>query len=290
MSEPRVSIIIRTFNRPDMLKRALDSVASQTWTNREVVVVNDAGCDVKNLLDELAPKMPQGWGDIVYLNFDRANKPGRCLAATKGIEASSGEWICYLDDDDFYYPNHLEVLMDKAATCDSKVFYTDANRGTEEPVGKDGAYVITTVGPGPSEDFSQTGFYVGCYIHLVTFCHHRSVFDAMGGFDTSLDVLEDLDLFFRYSQDHDFVHVPIVTGQFQIRTDNSNAVTAMRDEFVQTREQMLAKYLHTVVRDLMISLVQGKAALAAVNSQFESVNARIKRLEDEMENLKEKKA
>ena len=60
-------------------------------------------------------------------------------------------------------------------------------------------------------------------------------------------VLEDLDLFFRYSHDHPFHHVKKVTTQFQVRSDNTNAISAMRKEFLETREALWRKYMHTVM-------------------------------------------
>ena len=91
-TEPRVSIIIRTFNRPKMLKRALESVGRQTYKNLEAVVINDGGDDVQGMVDEFKAQF-----DVIYLNFPHEQKPGRCKAANEGIAQSTGEWICYLE-------------------------------------------------------------------------------------------------------------------------------------------------------------------------------------------------
>ncbi|MEZ6194180.1 MAG: glycosyltransferase family 2 protein [Planctomycetota bacterium] len=286
---PRASVIVRTYNRPEMLERAVRSVAAQTWRNLEVVVVNDAGEDVGPRLDALRPlfERPE---DVVYLNFPPERKPGRCRAASEGIEASSGEWIFYLDDDDFWYPEHVEVLLAAAAETGAKVLYSDAMQGYEEPVGENGAYVVTSVKDGPSEDFNRAAFYVGTYIHISTFCHHRSVYDQLGGFDPELLVLEDLDLFFRYAQAHDFHHVKRFTSQFQIRSDYTNAVTSMKAEFVTTREALCRKYLHTVISDLLSYVHEGRGRieltlreLQASEARVASLEARVARLERELD-------
>ena len=285
MIKERVSVIIRTYNRRKMLRRAIESVAKQTWENREAVVINDGGESVQDIVDEFA-----GQVDIVHLPFDAANKPGRCGAANEGIEASTGEWICYLDDDDFYYPNHLETLMAAAKDSGAMCLYTDSNLGQEEPMGEDGEYVIINVEPGPSEDFTRYGFYIGTYIHLSTFCHHRRLYDALGGFDLELSVLEDLDLFFRYSHDHEFHHVRKVTTQFQVRGDNTNAITSMRKEFVETREMLWRKYMHTVIPDMMVLMKEGHARLLGFAAKQDELLCRIDELEGRVAELENRRS
>ncbi|MFT7618285.1 MAG: glycosyltransferase involved in cell wall biosynthesis [Planctomycetota bacterium] len=282
-TDPRVSIIIRTYNRPKMLRRALESVGRQTYKNIEAVVINDAGQDVQSIVDDFKNDF-----DILYLNYPPEDKPGRCKAANEGIAQSTGEWICYLDDDDFYYPDHIAVLMHEARRTGALVHYTDANRGTEEPSSVPGEYVITAVGEGPSEDFSRAGFYCGCYIHLVTFCHHRRLFEELGGFDENLPVLEDLDLFFRYAFDNEFHHIKQKTAQFQIRTDQTNAVTSMRLEFAETHELLCKKYLHTAVGDMMVLIQEGRARLLGTASILEDLMVRISTLEHRILELEQR--
>ncbi|MCA9320104.1 MAG: glycosyltransferase [Planctomycetes bacterium] len=277
----RVSVITRTCNRPKMLERALESVAMQTWPHKEAVVVNDGGASVAELVDRFRDRM-----DIVLLEFDPSDKPGRCLAATRGIEAGTGDWIAYLDDDDLWFPNHLELLMTAAVTTGKQVLYTDANKATEEPDGA-GGYRVIKVEPGPSEDFSRAGFYAGCYIHLSTFCHHRSVFVDHGGFDPALPVLEDLDLFYRYSFDHAFHHIAQVTAQFSVRTDRTNAITAMRKEFLDTNAMLAEKYLSLAVHDLMTWLREGRDQINGLYHAVTDLTRRVTELERRLEREEE---
>jgi O-antigen biosynthesis protein len=275
MSEPRVSVITRTYNRPRMLRRALESVARQSWKNREVVVVNDGGEDVAPILAELAGRL-----DIVYLNFGADEKPGRCLAATKGIEAATGEWIAYLDDDDVYYPDHLESIVNAALAADIACVYSDGMVGEETKDGESGQYALTLVRPGASEEFSRARFYTGCYIHLSTFAHKKTLFQQHGGFDPELPVLEDLDLFYRYSQDVDFLHLKKFTTQYHLRDDETNAVTKMRREFRETKEILARKYLHIAVSDMMRYIVEGQARLLQVAGTVEALARRMEALEE----------
>ena len=188
MSSPRVSVIMRTFNRPAMLRRALESVREQTWKNREVVVINDGGEDVADVLADFEGRL-----DIQYVSFTPDTKPGRCGAANAGIEVASGEYIAYLDDDDLYYPQHLSSLMERVADTGTRCVYSFANVATEEPRAG-GTYEVIDVSPGTYKEFTRAAFFSANFIHLSAFCHHRDLCDEYGVFDLHLEVLEDVDL------------------------------------------------------------------------------------------------
>ena len=84
---PPVSIIVRTKDRPGLLKRAIKSIAAQTYRPIEVVLVNDGGCD-------LDAKELEGILGDVCLNYIRLEKnTGRAHAGNVGIENAKGEYI-----------------------------------------------------------------------------------------------------------------------------------------------------------------------------------------------------
>src|ERR1043166_3977977 len=116
---PLVSVIIPTLNRPAMLKDALASIAAQTYTPIEIIVVNDAGVDVECVVSQFKLKH-----HIVYLKH--ATHKGLPAARNTGIKAASGDYIAYLDDDDVYYPDHIETLASFLSDSGYKVAYTDA--------------------------------------------------------------------------------------------------------------------------------------------------------------------
>lgn len=101
---PLVSIVIPSFNRPELLRRALESLAAQLYHPLEAVVVNDAGCAVEPVVDEFRDRL-----SLQLIEHDR----NRYLAAARnsGIKAARGEYIGYLDDDDRLYPHHIGHLM-----------------------------------------------------------------------------------------------------------------------------------------------------------------------------------
>ena len=115
--EALVSVIVPTFNRPDLLLQTITSIRNQTMNDLEIIVVNDCGSDVETLLAPLRDTTP-----IVYARHAR----NRNLAAARntGIALARGKYIAYLDDDDLYYPDHLETAVGYLESHGESVVYT----------------------------------------------------------------------------------------------------------------------------------------------------------------------
>ncbi len=96
-----VSVVIPTYNRSEDLKRALDSVLSQTYKNFEVIVVDNNSTDgTDTMLESLNDQR---------IRLLKINNNGIIAASRNlGINASSGEWIAFLDSDDWWLPNKIE--------------------------------------------------------------------------------------------------------------------------------------------------------------------------------------
>lgn len=101
---PLISVIIRTYNRPGLLKEALESVASQVYPETECLVVNDGGEDIQGIIDDFTLRIRR----LEYINFP--TRSGRATAANEGIKHAKGKYVCFLDDDDIFYPDHLLTL------------------------------------------------------------------------------------------------------------------------------------------------------------------------------------
>src|SRR3972149_7344928 len=131
---PMVSVIVPTYNRPDMLGDCLDSINGQTYSNLEVLVVNDGGQEV----EEIISNSNKG-GNVRYIKH-LANR-GLAAARKSGIRAAEGKYIAYLDDDDIYYPDHIETLVGFLEKTGKKVAYSDSYQAFQQP--EDGGYVTT---------------------------------------------------------------------------------------------------------------------------------------------------
>jgi glycosyltransferase involved in cell wall biosynthesis len=103
MTRPLVSIVIPTFNRAALLPRAVASVAAQTISDWEIVLVDDGSLDETA---EIAGRFRRQYGSaFTYLRQENA---GCCAARNLGIDASRGEFVAFLDSDDEFFPHKLE--------------------------------------------------------------------------------------------------------------------------------------------------------------------------------------
>lgn len=103
---PLVSAVVTTHNRPKLLRRALDSVAAQTYSNLELIVVDDASePDVQAIVEQYAKALP-----VQYIRNEASL--GACRARNKGFEAAAGTFIAGLDDDDKWHKERITALVD----------------------------------------------------------------------------------------------------------------------------------------------------------------------------------
>ncbi len=232
LRRPKVSVIVPTYNRPDRLKEALQSILRQTCQDFEIVVVNDGGFDVAATVAALND------GRITYIQHDR----NRGLAASRntGLTAASGTYIAYLDDDDRYLPNHLETLVTVLEQGEYKVAYSDAWRVHEQlsddrhvEIGRDVAY---------SYDFNPAHLLIFNYFPVLCVMHRRDCLEKVGRFDESLYAHEDWDLWIRMATVFPFKHVPCTTAEYSWRTDGSSMTSATQETYWRTTEIIYRKY------------------------------------------------
>lgn len=122
MSEhkPLVSIIIPTFGRSNLLNRAIKSVLTQDYENIEIIIVDDNHNNSKEKKETTKVILKyEGNSKIKYL--DLKGNHGGAIARNKGIEYSSGEFICFLDDDDEYHKDKIRLQVEKFLSNNNKL-------------------------------------------------------------------------------------------------------------------------------------------------------------------------
>lgn len=104
---PLVSVLIRTHKRGAFLRQALQTVANQTWRPIEAVVVEDGSHEGEAVCKEFE--------DIIPVRYHRVSPGrGRSVAGNLALSLAKGDWMCFLDDDDVLFADHIEVLVEAA--------------------------------------------------------------------------------------------------------------------------------------------------------------------------------
>lgn len=106
-SNPLVTVYIPTYNRVELLKRAVESVRQQTYKNLEIIIVDDCSIDgTHSYLKEITEK------DARIRFFLKEKNSGACMSRNIAIENAKGEFITGLDDDDYFLTNRIETFME----------------------------------------------------------------------------------------------------------------------------------------------------------------------------------
>lgn len=283
MSQPIVSVIIPTKNRPEMLAKAIQSVLNQTFTELEIIVVNDDGVDVKSVILRLNTR-----GNIVYKKHDRALD--RSAARNTGIRAARGKYIAYLDDDDIYYPNHIETLVKFLENSEYKIAYTDAVMAQQEK--QNGEYVTINRTVPYSLDFDKDKILVSNCTPNLCLMHEKSCLDEVGLFDETLSTHEDWDLIIRLSRKFDIAHIKETTCEFTQRNDGTNTSSHNRADFTRTREIIFNQYRQYAEANSTILDAQKEAFIAEAKElaqQVQQIQAQFTQSLDKLQSQLEEK-
>lgn len=182
-ARPRVSIVIPTYNRCDMLREAVLSVLRQgPAISYEIVVIDNASTDdTGGVLAALAA------GATVPLRSLREAEPGDAHARNRGVEESAGEWIAFLDDDEIADSDWLSHLTRAAAECGAAVVggavKLDLPPARRERLGRLCRRALRETEERCAAVHRYTGNVLPSTANLLV---HRSVFETVGRFDTGL--------------------------------------------------------------------------------------------------------
>jgi glycosyltransferase involved in cell wall biosynthesis len=212
--KPLVSVLVRTMpGCGGRLKEAVASIAAQTYQPVQLVVVEDGGATATDYMATV-----QASARFSEVTYQPLPKSGRCLAGNAALAAAKGELVCFLDDDDLFYADHLEVLVNAwSANPELGAVYGLAYEVrteiiSQEPwVYKDLVHSLMFRQP-----FSRTLLWHHNFMPIQTVLFQRKLYETYGGFDPELDNLEDWNLWVRYSLKHDFLMVPKVTSLYRV--------------------------------------------------------------------------
>lgn len=233
---PHVSVVLRTKDRPYLLKQALASLANQTLMDFEVLVVNDGGVDVAPVLEAFFPY-------ITVKYIETAPPRGRSAALNAGSARASGRYITYLDDDDVVYPTHLEHLLSALSSSGGyRVSYSDVNKALCWSDSRRDAVLERT--QFARREFDPNALLVENWIPIMSFMHATDCLRAVGGFDEELGIFEDWDLLIRLAQAYSFHHVPRITCEYRFRFGEGpdDSTLRSREKALQTMALIHERY------------------------------------------------
>jgi len=250
MNEYSVSVIIPTYNRADMLVKAIESVRQQTLPATEIIVVDDGSTD--NTLDIMRSQYSA-------INTISATHTGVSSARNIGITEAKSQWIAFLDSDDQWFENKLQRQVEQLQKTPGQVLCH-----SDEIWIRDGVRV------NPMQKHKKRGGQI--YPHCLPLCAispstvliHRSIFDSVGLFDVNLPACEDYDLWLRICALHPTLYVDekLVTRYAGQKDQLSNQQWG-RDRFrIKTLEKILQNNsLNSVNRQLTIDMLLKKCSV-----------------------------
>jgi len=177
-----VSVIIPTYNRRELVARAVKSVINQTYWNTEIIVVDDGSTDnTKNFLQSFFP----------HIKYIYQENRGVSAARNCGVSVSSGKYIAFLDSDDEWMAEFLDKTVNYMISGDFRIAQAD------ERWIRNGKHLNKMK---KHEKFEGDIFIPSLSLCLVTpsaVVMERELFLSYGGFDESLPACEDYDLWLR---------------------------------------------------------------------------------------------
>lgn len=215
-----VSAVITTYRRsPEVVLRAVKSVLSQTYSNIEVIVVDDSSdeykerCEVENAVKSINDER------VMYIKHSTSK--GACAARNTGLKHAHGEYIGFLDDDDEWMPQKVESMLNVFNHADSNLAlvyckYLYVNDDTNEESIPDEQFL------GFKKGRVFDSLIIDNYIGSTSFPIIRTTcLRQIGGFDEEMLSCQDYDVWLRLAKQYtvDFVDEPLV--RFHIHSNES---------------------------------------------------------------------
>lgn len=207
MSLPDFSIIIPTYNREKTIVRAIDSCLKQTHSSVEIIVVDDCSSD-KTV--ELVEKYTDNRVRIIKNKINSE----RCISRNNGFNASAGTYICFLDSDDYFLPNHLSTLFEAFKTLSQPASLIFTNCIIEKESGERVEKIVPTF-----NESDKYNYLLKYTPNPARVCVHRDILNKKQ-FDPRIPGLEDLDLWLRIASEFPVHHIEQVTNVYYVHNDS----------------------------------------------------------------------
>ena len=234
-ASPLVSVVIPTFNRATTIRASIESVLRQTYSNIEVIVVDDGSTDrTQSIVTAI---------DDSRVRYIYQENQGACVARNTGIEASKGIYIAFQDSDDEWHPDKLkrqvEILQNNPAV---DIVFCNAMKYTQTDK-SDGKMLVPVSTPAY---VTRDELQARSRVSTQTMVMRRMCLDDIK-FDPLMPRLQDFDLVYRLAESYAFyfLHEPLVNMYLQ-----DDSISADPNKSIVARKRMIEKYPYVMRRNL----------------------------------------
>ncbi len=273
MDQPLVSVILPTYNRANTISRAVDSVLNQTYSNLELIVIDDGSTD--------------NTGDIIAAIDDervkcirKSKSEGAGAARNTGIKHSQGKLVAFQDSDDEWLPDKLSIQVEALQAANPKVamVYSPMIRVYEETK-KECFFPSPIFGP-ETQDFYRKALALEVMgIGIQSCLIRKSALQHVGGFDEKLPKWIDLELFIRLAKEYQFQYIdqPLVRYFFSEVSISTNIAAQ-----IKASKYILEKYKDDIMGDpkILASHLRILASSYFENGDFYQGREYLKQLKD----------
>lgn len=250
-----VTAIITTHNRLELLKRAIKSVYAQTYKEMELIVVDDASTDGTQAYCESLP--------LRYLHIPKAESRGGNHARNLGVKMARGEYVAFLDDDDYWLPKKIEKQVALMESKDCELVYCGRRL---ELVGMDGEVTYRDKLPNPLHygDMRRKILWVICTTTTNILAKRQALLDV-GLFDENLRFWQEYELTIRMAQRKPFYFVNEPLSVYRVDTRDKHRLTNKYEEwkeavrYIHRKHAALYAKLNMIERIRVRLLVMGDA-------------------------------
>ncbi|MFN5664712.1 MAG: glycosyltransferase family 2 protein [Bacteroidota bacterium] len=233
--KPLVSIIVRTHKRPLVLEEAIKSIINQTYSNIEIIVIEDGKNTAASLIEKYQKK-----ANIQY--FYTNEQKGRSFAGNLGMLKAKGKYLTFLDDDDLIFADHIEILIIEALKSGSDLVHSPAFcvstdiRSNNPYVYKEYSFEIKHDFAAEKDELLNNNLFP---IQAVLF--KKELFEKHGGFDENIEYLEDWALWLKYVLPSNISYADKLTSLYRVPANSKQYKTRL-SQLMSTRDYVLAKY------------------------------------------------
>jgi hypothetical protein len=238
---PTVSIVMPTYNRGGLILQAIDSVRAQEHESWELLVVDDGSTD--DTFEVLG-----AFASDRRIRLFRQDHRGVSAARNTGLAHAAGEWIFYLDSDNRWSPGFLSAMVGYLELTGRACGYSAI--AVEDEAGNVKGY------RGEPYDWEQC--LRGNYVDLNAFCHRRSLYADLGGFDESLRRMVDWDLILRYTKKAQPAYAPLVGCRYRDSSTDQSRISVSQPiayrSIVQAKNRLDAATPEQIAYALTLSI------------------------------------